>query len=196
MTTLEKLEELVHVSFKERDAQIQALTTRVQGLERQAEEARIVPAPLPRKFEQTWDDLASRWEVFFEDYLKPAAYQIFAERGILLHTQAESMTSERQGERCGVGPFMAGDEYAVLLYVGCEPDMDSIHILREELENFIRFFPRYEHHKVIGAAAGITFTEEVKMYAFQQGLFVIAQSGETVKILNDAKFTPKVWNAD
>jgi hypothetical protein len=48
----------------------------------------------------------------------------------------------------------------------------------------------------IGAAAGITFAEEVKMYAFQQGLFVIAQSGETVKILNDAKFTPKVWNAD
>jgi len=34
---------------------------------------------------------------------------------------------------------------------------------------------------------------EVGRYAYRQGLFVLAQSGESVVILNDAKFQPKAW---
>jgi hypothetical protein len=30
-------------------------------------------------------------------------------------------------------------------------------------------------------------------YAYRQGLFVLAQTGDTVKILNDPEFQPKAW---
>ncbi|KJR42841.1 hypothetical protein MCHI_001259 [Candidatus Magnetoovum chiemensis] len=38
--------------------------------------------------------------------------------------------------------------------------------------------------------AGIVIEEGVDRYAYQCGLFVISQSGDTVKILNDSKFRP------
>jgi len=34
---------------------------------------------------------------------------------------------------------------------------------------------------------------EVARYAYRQGLYVLAQSGESVVILNDAQFQPKAW---
>jgi hypothetical protein len=33
----------------------------------------------------------------------------------------------------------------------------------------------------------------VASYAYRQGLFVIAQSGDNLVILNDQKFKPKAW---
>jgi len=37
------------------------------------------------------------------------------------------------------------------------------------------------------------FVENADRYAYRQGLFVLAQSGETVVILNDAQFQPRAW---
>jgi hypothetical protein len=41
--------------------------------------------------------------------------------------------------------------------------------------------------------AGMVVTDEVAHYAYNQGLFVLAQSGENVAILNGADFQPKTW---
>jgi hypothetical protein len=54
-------------------------------------------------------------------------------------------------------------------------------------------FLKYKNKKALGAVAGIVIDEGADRHAYRQGLFVIAQSGETVKILNDAKFEPKTW---
>ena len=35
--------------------------------------------------------------------------------------------------------------------------------------------------------------QELDRFAYRQGLFVIGQTGETVKILNDKTFKPKIW---
>jgi hypothetical protein len=61
------------------------------------------------------------------------------------------------------------------------------------LKQFKPFFPEYADRKVIGAVAGIVIDEDADQFAYRQGLFVIAQSGEAVKILNDEQFRPKHW---
>jgi hypothetical protein len=38
-----------------------------------------------------------------------------------------------------------------------------------------------------------TTSDEVARHAYRRGLFVLAQSGENVVILNDAQFQPQVW---
>jgi len=63
----------------------------------------------------------------------------------------------------------------------------------ERLGLFRHFFPEYEDRKAIGAVAGIVMEENVGRFAYRQGLFVIAQSGDAVKILNDESFRPKTW---
>ena len=35
--------------------------------------------------------------------------------------------------------------------------------------------------------------EGADKFAYRQGLFVIGQTGETVKILNDKTFKPRIW---
>ncbi|CAN2049966.1 hypothetical protein GMMP1_860013 [Candidatus Magnetomoraceae bacterium gMMP-1] len=49
------------------------------------------------------------------------------------------------------------------------------------------------NRKAIGAVAGIVIDEGVERFAYRKALFVIVQSGETVQILNDNKFKPKIW---
>jgi hypothetical protein len=46
---------------------------------------------------------------------------------------------------------------------------------------------------LLGAVAAITFDSGADRYAYRQGLFVLAQSGESMAILNDAVFEPRVW---
>jgi len=61
----------------------------------------------------------------------------------------------------------------------------------EKLKDFRRFFPEYADRKVVGAVAGIVIEGGADRFAYRQGMFVIAQKGENVTILNDSKFTPK-----
>lgn len=44
-----------------------------------------------------------------------------------------------------------------------------------------------------GAVAGIVIEEGVDRFAYREGLFVIAQAGDTVRLLNDGEFVPKAW---
>ena len=48
-------------------------------------------------------------------------------------------------------------------------------------------------YQIYGAVAGIEIDQGVDRYAYQQGLFVIKQTGETVAIANDTTFQPAAW---
>ena len=61
------------------------------------------------------------------------------------------------------------------------------------MEYFRLFFPQYTDNRLIGAVAGMVIAEEADKFAYRQGLFVIAQAGEMVHLLNDEKFQPKHW---
>jgi RecB family endonuclease NucS len=54
-------------------------------------------------------------------------------------------------------------------------------------------FPHYTGYQIYGAVAGIEIDAGVDRYAYQQGLFVIQQTGDTVNIANDAAFRPMAW---
>jgi hypothetical protein len=47
--------------------------------------------------------------------------------------------------------------------------------------------------QLYGAVAGIGIESDADRYAYRQGLFVLAQSGDGVVILNDEQFQPKAW---
>jgi hypothetical protein len=53
--------------------------------------------------------------------------------------------------------------------------------------------PRYGDVRAMGAVAAMVVPDEVARYAYRQGLFVLAQSGDSVVILNDGAFQPQVW---
>ena len=63
----------------------------------------------------------------------------------------------------------------------------------ERLQKFKQSFPQYEHYQLLGAVAAMVIPDEVGRYAYQRGLFVMAQNGNAMLIKNDGKFTPKTW---
>jgi hypothetical protein len=63
----------------------------------------------------------------------------------------------------------------------------------QDLGQFRDFFPEYAQMAIYGAVAGIGIEAGADRYAYRQGLFVLAQSGDTVVVLNDEQFQPRVW---
>jgi hypothetical protein len=67
----------------------------------------------------------------------------------------------------------------------------NTHVLR--MEKLKRMLPAYRHHQAFGAVAAMVVPTDVGQYAQKQGFYVLAQSGESVEVRNDADFHPRVW---
>ena len=70
--------------------------------------------------------------------------------------------------------------------------VNDINELIEDLAQFRTFFPEYSQKQLYGAVAGSEIEEGADKYAYRQGLFALAQAGETVSILNNSDFQPKI----
>jgi hypothetical protein len=58
----------------------------------------------------------------------------------------------------------------------------------------VQTIEKFRKNKFIGAVAGAVISESVKNYALKQGLYVIEQTGETIRIeTQDNKFVPRRW---
>lgn len=204
MTTLEKLEELIYVGFKETDKKWQETDRKWQETE---EWLRAMSAESEKKFQETREfikqlskesekkigDLSHKWGVFVKNLVAPATLQLFAARGIVVTRIAQHVREQRGDDGIEIDILATNGEYAVLIEVKSTLSVQDVNDHLERLQKFARFFPEYQQHHIVGAVAGIEIIEAADVFAYRQGLFVIAQSGETVKILNDEKFRPKIW---
>ena len=148
------------------------------------------------KFEKTAkkiDALTGKWSKFVEGLVVPAVVKMFAERGIEVIGISQRVKRSKNGEGIEIDLLAINGEYVILIEAKSTLGVDDIKEHIERLGKFAAFFPEYKDRKVIGAVAGIDIDEGADKFAYRNGLFVIAQSGEAVKILNDRKFTPKVW---
>ena len=186
MTTLEKLEELVYVGFKETDK-------KWQETDRKWQETIARLDKLSRDTDKKIGDLTGKWGQFVEGMVAPAVIRLFAERGIVVTDIARQFERQRGDDGIEIDIFAKNGEYVVLIEVKSTLGVDDVNEHLERMAKFARLFPEYHDLKAVGAVAGMIIPKNVARYAYQQGFFVIAQSGETVQFLNDAKFAPKVW---
>jgi transketolase len=123
----------------------------------------------------------------------PALEGLFRARGLDVSEVYRRVTSHRGGERIEIALLVTDCDVAVALK--CRS-----HLTREEVERhvvrmnkFKRLLPRYADMQVHGAVAGMMVDEVAVEAAQAAGLWVLAQSGETVTLRNDPGFTPRVW---
>lgn len=191
MTTLQKLEELIYIGFKETDR-------KWQETDRKLAEANAQFTAWLQQLSQETDrkigEITGKWSRFVEGLVAPGAVRLFTERGIRVTGVAQRVKRQKNGETMEIDVLATNGEYAVLVEAKSTLGVDDVKEHLARLGKFSQFFPEYKDHKVIGAVAGIVIDEDADKFAYRQGLFVITQSGETVKILNDEKFRPKVWS--
>ena len=138
-------------------------------------------------------ELGNRLGEFVEAMVKPAVVRLFQERGIDVHEVHTGIEVDRGSEGIEIDLLVVNDTEAVLVEVKSKLTVADVDDHLERLAKFKRLLPRYAEVRAMGAMAAMVIPKEAARYAYRKGFFVLAQSGETVVILNDAQFQPKVW---
>lgn len=207
MTTMEKLEELIYIGFKETDRKIRESS---QETDRKIRES---SQETDRKIRETFEktdlelrklgedidkvtrnvrDITDSLGRFAENMVAPAVVKLFNARGIPITEYYQRARSERLGIEYDI--VAVNDDYVVVVSVKMTLRVDEVRtFLTERLPIFKEVFPMYKDKKVLGAVAGANIVQESDIYAMKRGLFVLAQSGENIIVLNDDSFEPTVF---
>jgi hypothetical protein len=191
MTTqqMEKNFQEIWALFKETDGKFKETDGKFKETDRKFKET-------DRKFKETDQairSLTGKWGRFVEGLIVPAVKQLFEARDVEVEKVYQRVKAHKNGKEMEVDILAIDEAYAILIEAKSTLSVEDVKEHLDRLANFKMFFPEYDKKKIIGAVAGIVIDEGADRYAYHQGLFVIAQSGKTVKILNDKKFRPKTW---
>ncbi|MBD2424704.1 DUF3782 domain-containing protein [Phormidium sp. FACHB-1136] len=176
--------------FQESDRKIQESR---QELGRVIAETRRDMAESNRQLNQQLGALGGKWGLFVENMVAPACKTLFLDRGIPVHRVSQRVQVIRDGDTMEVDVLVQNQNHVLAVEVKSSLSVDDIKEFVEDLQRFHQFFPEHADRQLYGAVAGIAFDQGADRYAYRQGLFVLAQSGETMQILNDASFEPKAW---
>ena len=146
-----------------------------------------------QKVSQQLGQLGNRLGEFVEWQVRPAAVRLFQGRGIDVHELHSGISVKRANGGLEIDLLVVNETEVVLIEVKSKLTQTDVEEHLQRLAKFKQFMPRYRDVRALGAVAAMVVTEEVAQYAYRQGLYVLAQSGETVVILNDEQFQPSVW---
>ncbi|WP_026072729.1 hypothetical protein [Nodosilinea nodulosa] len=164
--------------------------------DRRAAEAARSMAELKRLVDNTTravDGLTTRWGQFVENLVEPSVLRLFQARGIDVQEVSRRMRSQRPGAEMEIDIFAVDGDVAVAVEVKSRLSLQDVEYFLGCLGRFKQSFPHYGDYQIYGAVAGIEIDEGVDRYAYQRGLFVIKQTGDTVTIANDSNFQPMAW---
>jgi hypothetical protein len=89
---------------------------------------------------------------------------------------------------------LRNSEYIVAVEVKVKPVMEDVPEHLERLEILREYWDKKgDKRKLCGAIAGAVFPEAVKKAALKAGLYVLVQSGDTMKIDMSDSFIPREW---
>ena len=165
--------------------------------DRKFQETRSMIHELTEDLEKTRGEVSSLtdgWGRFVESMVEPAVVRLFVERGIVLDGTSPRAKRRRNGQTMEIDVLGVNLEYVVPVEVKTTLRTSNVDTYVKKLKKFKTFFPEYRDYKVVGAVAGMTVPASVARYAEGRGLYVLAQSGETVQLLNSEDFEAKVWD--
>lgn len=175
--------------FQETDRKFQETARRFEETDHKFRETDQQIKQLGKKI----GDLGNRLGEFVEGLVKPAVVRLFRERGIEVHEVHADIAVNRHDEGIQIDLLAVNDAEAVLVEVKSKLAQADVDEHLERLAKFKRMLPRYGDVRAMGAVASMVMPPDVARYAYRQGLFVLAQTGESVAILNDDRFQPVAW---
>ena len=178
---------------KETERRFQETERRFQEADRQLEETRRLIKQQNQHLNEQLGKLGNRLGEFVEWQVRPAVVRLFQERGIDVHEFYEGVSVQRGDEGIEIDLLVVNTTEAVVVEVKSKLTETDVTDHLERLSKFKQLMPRYADVRAMGAVAGMVVPNSVARYAYRQGLFVLAQSGDSVEILNDGNFTPRRW---
>mgnify|MGYP006298431903 CR=1 FL=1 len=164
-----------------------------QETERRFQETERVFRQQNQKLNEQLGKLGNRLGEFVEWQVRPAVVRLFQDRGIAVHEFYPGASARRDNEAIEIDLLVVNTTDAVLVEVKSKLTQSDVDEHLQRLSKFKRLMPRYRDVNTMGAVAAMVVPDEVARYAYRQGLFVLAQAGDSVVILNDDHFQPRTW---
>ncbi len=177
--------------MQETDRQMKETDRRMQETDRQMKETDRLVKEVSRQV----GNLGSRWGEFVEGIVAPACETLFAKRGIPVHRVSPRVkaTSLDGSRRMEIDLMVVNTDSVVLVEVKSRLTAEDVRDHLKRVREFKEFYEGESGAKVMGAVAGILIDNDVDKFAMNEGLFVIVQSGDSVKLANDESFVPRIW---
>ena len=179
--------------LKETDRQLKETDRQLKETDRQLKEQSQETDRKIREVNKQIGDLGGKWGRFVENLVAPACESIFLKRNIPVHQVSQRVKKRFDGQTLEIDVLVTNEDHVLVVEVKSSLGVNDVKELVGDLNIFRQFFPEYTHKKLYGAVAGIDIEEGADKYAYRQGLFVLAQAGETVAILNNDDFQPRSW---
>jgi hypothetical protein len=189
----EKTEAQFAESQKEAERRNAEADRRSAEADRRREEANRTMEELKKQVQETTkavNNLTTPLCHFIEEMVEPAVVRLFLERGIDVTQTMSRLKSQRPGAAMEIDIVAVNGSELVAVECKSRLSKDDVNDFLARLQRFKVAFPQFREFRIYGAVAGIEIDHGIDAYAYRQGLFVIKQSGETVKIVNDAQFQP------
>jgi hypothetical protein len=138
-------------------------------------------------------ELSNRLGEFVENSVRPAAVQLFQKYGIAVHEVHTNVSVQRDNEGLEIDLLVVNDTDVIVIECKSKLSVEHIQEHVERLNKVKRLMPKYANTRILGAVASMVLTDSIINYAYRQGLFVLAQSGDAMVIRNDINFKPKEW---
>ena len=189
-------------SQKEADRRMQEADLRIKETERLMKESQ---QEADRRMNQTDKQIkalakqlgehGNRLGEFVQEMVRPAVVKLFQSRNLPVHQVNANMVAYDDNRQfvMEIDLLVVNTDTAVAVECKSRLSQADVDEHLERLDGFKRCFPQYAPHTLLGAVAAMVLPEEVGRYAYRKGLFVLAQSGDSMEIRNDNKFSPRTW---
>ena len=138
-------------------------------------------------------DLGNRLGDFVQEMVRPAVVRLFRERGIEVHQVMRNIEAFDDKNAIEIDLLVINRQQAIAVECKSRLSIEDVNEHLARLDIFKQLFSQYQGVSLMGAVAGMVVPDETAKYAYRRGLFVLAQSGDSILIRNDAKFSPKLW---
>ena len=192
-TTADEVWQLLGELIQSQKETERLLQEQSQESDRRFRETERVMKEQNQRVDEQLGKLGNRLGEFVEWQVRPAAVRLFKERGIDVNELSSDLSVQKGDEGLEIDLLVVNGSEAIAIEVKSKLTQADVDEHLERLNKFKRLLPRYQSLKILGAVAAMVTPSEVARYAYRQGLFVIAQSGDDLVILNDQKFKPKAW---
>lgn len=179
--------------FQETEKLFQETERRFQETERILKEQSQKTDRQIKQVNEQIGKLGNRLGEFVEWQVRPSAVALFRDRGIDVHELHSEISVKRIDGGLEIDLLVVNETDVVLVEVKSKLTQRDVDEHLERLNKFKKFMPRYQTLRALGAVAAMVVSDEVANYAYSQGLFVLAQSGDSMTILNTREFQPQVW---
>lgn len=162
---------------------------------RQLEQSHQETERLVRELSRTFGSWHNRLGEFVEEMVRPAVLRLFRSRGLDVHYVMRDLAAidTEGGEGIEIDLMVANTSIAVGVECKSRLTLEDVREHLERLAKFKRLFPEFANHRLLGAVAAMVLPDAVARFAYRQGLFVLAQNGDSIEIRNDERFQPQEW---